>query len=244
MSTTPHSEPRTYEDADYEPWLTMKIGLLERVIRLLTLWYWNHVFRAEAHGVEHLPETGAYLMVPNHSSYADPFLQAAPQRRNLRFMAKSTMFRYPVVSHFMKGGGGFPVNRGRGDVFAMELARRLLRDGWPVVVYPEGTRYRQSAELGPAKRGAARLALETGVPVVPAATWGVKRREVYGRPRWRRPRAVTVFGAPLDFSHLELTPEHVDEVRDIVWERVHELYDEARRIAESRSSRRGGQHGS
>ena len=177
-----------------------------------------------------LPREGAFVLAPNHSSYADPFLLARPQRRHFRFMAKSTMFDYPVVRAFMRGGGGFPVRRGKGDVFAMELARRLLVAGRPVVVYPEGTRYRASAELGPAKRGAARLALEVGVPVVPCATWGVKAREVYGRPWWRRPRATTIYGEPMDFTHLEPTPENVDHVRDVIWARVHELYEQARAI--------------
>ena len=224
------SLPVTYTDADYDRWLEVETGAMDRFIRLLTVWWWDHVYRLQAHGVDNLPTEGAYLLVPNHSSYTDPFLHARPQRRHLRFMAKASMFEYPVVRAFMRGGGGFPVRRGKGDVFAMELARRLLLAGRPVVVYPEGTRYRKSAELGPAKRGAARLALEVGVPIVPCATWGVKAREVYGRPRWRRPRATTIYGEPMDFTHLEPTPENVDHVRDVVWARVHELYEQARTI--------------
>jgi len=220
----------TYTDADYAPWLEHDSGRTDRFVRFLTVWWWDHVYRLQAHGVENLPLEGAYVLVPNHSSYADPFLHARPQQRHLRFMAKASMFTYPVVRTFMKGGGGFPVNRGRGDVFAMELARRLLSDGRPVVVYPEGTRYRKSAELGPAKSGAARLALEIGVPIVPAATWGVKDRSVYGRPRWRRPRATSVYGEAMDFTHLEPTPENVAHVRDVVWQRVHELYEQAREL--------------
>ncbi len=224
------SEPRTYTDADYEQWLEVNSGPMDRLLRVLTCWWWDHVYRLQAHGVDHLPADGAYLLVPNHSSYTDPFLHARPQRRHLRFMAKASMFRYPVVRFVMRGGGGFPVNRGRGDVFAMELARRLLRAGRPVVVYPEGTRFRKSAELGPAKRGFARLALEVGVPIVPCATWGVKAREVYGRPWYRRPRATTIYGEPIDVTHLAATPEHVEAVRDLVWERVHELYAQAREL--------------
>jgi 1-acyl-sn-glycerol-3-phosphate acyltransferase len=140
------------------------------------------------------------------------------------------MFDLPVVRAVMRGGGGFPVRRGAGDVFAMELARRLLRAGRPVVVYPEGTRFRATADLGPAKRGFARLALELGVPVVPAATWGVKSREVYGRSRWRRPRTTTVYGEPISFAGMEPTLENIDRVRDEVWGRVHELYEQARSL--------------
>jgi 1-acyl-sn-glycerol-3-phosphate acyltransferase len=225
-----NADPAPITEAELAPWLQVDSRAIDRVTRLLTNWLWDRGFRLRAHGVDRLPASGGFLLVPNHSSYADPFLHARPQSRHLRFMAKDSMFRWPVVRHIMKGGGGFPVRRGRGDQFAMELARRLLRDGHPVVVYPEGTRFRDSAELGPAKRGFARLALETGVPVVPAATWGVKRREVYGRSWWRLPRATVVYGEPIEFRDLEPTREHVDHVRDVVWARVQELYDEARAL--------------
>lgn len=228
------AEPATYTDADYDRWLDVDPRRTDRLVRALTIWLWDHGFQLHAVGVEHLPESGAYLLVPNHSSYADPFLHVRPQRRQLRFMAKSTMFEWPILKHVIAAGGGFPVRRGRGDVFAMELARRLLRAGHPVVVYPEGTRFRSSADLGPAKRGFARLALELGVPIVPAATWGVKERHVHGRPWWRRPRATTVYGEPMRFDGLEPTRVNVDRVRDEVWAQVERLYDEARRIDAAR----------
>lgn len=232
-----HQDTTEEREAELARWLDVDSGVVDRVARLLTHWLWDHGFRLRAHGVDNLPADGGYLLVPNHSSYADPFLHARPQRRHLRFMAKDSMFRWPVVRRVMRAGGGFPVRRGQGDDFAMELARRLLRAGHPVVVYPEGTRFRSSAELGPAKRGFARLALEVGVPVVPAATWGVKERHVYGRPRWRRPRATVVYGEPMRFDGLEPTPENVDHVRDQVWSRVQELYEHARSIDAQRGRR-------
>lgn len=234
-STTTDTPPApTHTDAEFEPWVNHDSRLVERIVRVLSIWWWDHVYRLRALHVDRVPTEGAFLLVPNHSSYTDPFLNARPLTRRVRFMAKDSMFSYPVMRSVMRGGGAFPVRRGKGDTFAIELARRLLHDGQPVVVYPEGTRFRSGLELGPPKRGAARLALETGVPVVPAATWGVKRRELYGRPRWRRPRAVVAYGEPIDFSHLEPTPENVDHVRDVIWERVHELYDEARQFAGAR----------
>ncbi|MCW2924075.1 MAG: 1-acyl-sn-glycerol-3-phosphate acyltransferase [Thermoleophilia bacterium] len=202
----------------------------DRPFRILTSWYWDLVYRLRAYGAEHVPAEGPFLLVPNHSSYTDPFLQVRPQPRTVRFMAKGSLFEYPVVRRIMKAGGAFPVQRGRGDAFAIELSRRILADGQPLVVYPEGTRFRRSLELGPPKRGAARLALEARVPVVPAATWGVKARELYGRPRWRRPRATVVYGEPMDFTHLEPTPENVDLVRDEIWAKVTELYERARQL--------------
>jgi 1-acyl-sn-glycerol-3-phosphate acyltransferase len=232
--TSAETAPHTYTDADYEPWIAHDNSRFVRVVRLLTSWFWDHVYRLDARGVERIPAAGAFVLAPNHSSYADPFLHVRPISRLVRFMAKASMFDYPVMRSFMKGGGAFPVRRGKGDAFAMELARRLLRAGQPVVVYPEGTRYRKSFDLGPSKRGAARLAIDAQVPVVPAGTWGAKERELYGRPRWRRPRVVSIYGEPIDVTRFETTPEGVDALRDEIWARVGELYEEARRIAEQR----------
>lgn len=234
MASPTQTAPVTHDDADFQPWIDNRSRRTERVIRLLTHWWWDHVYRLRAHGVEHVPSEGAFVLVANHSSYTDPFLHTRRQRRRLRYMAKSTMFSNPIVAFVMRTGGAFPVRRGESDAFAMELARRLLDAGEPVVIYPEGTRFRSSLELGPPKRGAARLALEAKVPVVPAATWGVKRGELYGRSRWRRPKATVVYGEPIDFSHLEPTPEHINQVRDEIWARVHELYEQARELTEAR----------
>jgi len=228
VSSAPDPDPVTYEDSDYAPWLEVESDRIVRLVRLLTEWIWDHVYRLRSHGAEHIPPAGAFLMVPNHSSYIDPFVQVRGQSRVVHYMAKSSLLETPIIGRIVKAGGGFPVRRGRGDGFAIELARRLLRAGAPVVIYPEGTRYRDSIALGPARRGAARIALEMRVPVVPVATWGNKARAVYGRPRWRRPKLDTVFGEPMDFTHLDPTPENVERVRDEIWSAVTELYERAR----------------
>jgi 1-acyl-sn-glycerol-3-phosphate acyltransferase len=216
--------------AAFDYWIGTKVGWFHRLIRILTAWYWDHGYRLRTYGQEHVPATGAFLMVPNHSSYTDPFVQVKGQARVVRFMAKSTLFDMPFVRGVIRAGGGFPVRRGRSDEFAMELARRMLREGQPVVMYPEGTRFRKSAELGPPRRGAERLVLELDVPVLPVATWGNKAPEVYGRPRWRRPKVTTVYGPLMRFSGLEATPENVDRVRDEIWAEVARLYDIAREV--------------
>lgn len=224
----------TFEDCAFDEWMRLDAGRTVRITRLLTHWLWDHGFRLRAYGVEHVPLEGAFLMVPNHSSYLDPFLQVRGQPRIVRYMAKAPLFDMPLVGRFVRAGGAFPVRRGESDGFAMELARRLLADGQPVVMYPEGTRFRTSAELGPPRRGAARLALESGVPVIPVASWGAKERAVHSRPWWRRPRVTVVYGEPLRFDGLEPTPENVDRVRDEIWEQVGRLYERARELDATR----------
>ncbi len=151
-------------------------------------------------------------------------------RDGVRFMAKSDYLEMRIRGRFFYGIGCFPVRRGARDSAAMGIARSLLDAGEPVMVFPEGTRRRERLEIGPPRSGVARLAIETGAPVVPIATWGLKPRALYGRPWWRRPRTVTIFGAPLHYGHLEPTPENVAHVRDEIWSCVERLYDQAREM--------------
>jgi len=226
--TTPQVAPT---EAEYAFWVNTRVGWFHRLIRIFTSWLWDFGFRLRSYGQENIPAEGAFLMVPNHSSYTDPFVQVKGQHRVVRFMAKGSLFKNPVARAVIRAGGGFPVQRGQGDTFAMDLARRMLADGQAVVLYPEGTRFRKSAPLGPPKRGAARLALELGVPVLPVATWGNKEPHIYGRPAWRRPKVTTVFGPLMHFEGGD-TPADVDRVRDEIWAEVERLYAVAQEIGE------------
>jgi 1-acyl-sn-glycerol-3-phosphate acyltransferase len=151
------------------------------------------LFRLRAVGLENLPESGGYVLAANHLSNFDPWPLGLPlwPRRFLRFMAKSELYWWPL-NHVINAGGGFPVRRGERDVEAMENAVRLAKEGHVVAMFPHGTRQRK----GIVKRhqpkphtGAARIALDAGVPLVPAAIAGTDRlsrlgplRVRYGRP--------------------------------------------------------------
>ena len=151
------------------------------------------LFRLRASGEEHLPAEGGYVLSANHLSNFDPWPLGLPlfPRRQLRFMAKAELFRSPLWP-ILKTAGAFKVRRGEGDEHAILTAVRLARDGEVVVIFPEGTR----REKGLVKRfqarphtGAARVALEAGVPLIPAAIGGtdnIRRlgplRVVYGPP--------------------------------------------------------------
>lgn len=151
------------------------------------------LFRLRAEGLENLPRSGGYVLAANHTSNFDPWPLGIPiwPRRYLRFMAKVELFHWPF-GHLISAGGGFPVRRGEGDREAMERAIGLAREGHVVVMFPEGTRrkkgLRKKFEARP-HTGAARIALETNVPLVPAAIAGTDRlsrlerlRVRYGKP--------------------------------------------------------------
>jgi 1-acyl-sn-glycerol-3-phosphate acyltransferase len=150
-------------------------------------------FRYRAAGTEHLPASGGYVLAAGHVSNLDPWALglAIWPARFLRFMAKSELFWFPL-SMVIAGAGGFKVNRGQADSAAIETAVRLAREGNVIAMFPEGTRRRKGLrkkyEAG-AHTGAARIALEAGVPLVPAGikgTDGLRRlapwRVRYGTP--------------------------------------------------------------
>ena len=149
-------------------------------------------FRLRSHGMENLPD-GGYVLAANHTSNLDPWPLGMPlfPRRQLRFMAKSELFK-PVLAQIITAGGAFPVRRGEGDLEAIERAVELVRAGEIVVMFPEGTRRKKGLRKkhrARAHTGAARIALMAEAPLVPAGIKGTDRiarlgplRVAYGKP--------------------------------------------------------------
>jgi 1-acyl-sn-glycerol-3-phosphate acyltransferase len=152
-------------------------------------------------GLEHIPDRGGAVVAINHTSYLDwmPAAMAAYQRRRrLRFMIKREMTQVKVVNFLIRHTGTIPVDRkaGRG---AYTIAVDRLRAGELVAVYPEATISR-SFELKEFKTGAARMAIDAQVPIIPLIVWGAHRRWTKDHPRrlmrGKIPFTVVV-GAPL-----------------------------------------------
>jgi 1-acyl-sn-glycerol-3-phosphate acyltransferase len=158
------------------------------------------VYRLRAEGEENLPQNGGYVLAANHLSNLDPWPLGLPLWPNnfLRFMAKSELYWWPL-NHAINAGGGFPVRRGERDVEAMNTAVDLVRDGHVVAMFPEGTRQRKGLvkKYQPkAHTGAARIALEAGAPLVPAAIAGTDRLSKLGPLRVR-------YGEPIPLDDLK-----------------------------------------
>ena len=157
------------------------------------------VFRLRASGTEHLPREGGYVLSPNHLSNLDPWPLGLPlfPERQIRFMAKVELFRSPLWP-ILKFGGAFPVRRGEGDTVAIETAVQLAKEGEVVAIFPEGTRRRKGMVKKHTARphtGAARVALEAGVPLIPAAIAGTDRISRLGPLR-------VAYGAPVELDDL------------------------------------------
>ncbi|MDO4791683.1 MAG: lysophospholipid acyltransferase family protein [Buchananella hordeovulneris] len=161
-------------------------------------------------GVENLPAEGAYLAVGNHVSNADGLTLLhflLDQKVPARILAKHELWRIPVLGFFLQRTGQVPVVRGSSRAGeALAAAFKALERGEVIALFPEGT-LTSNPDLWPmtAKTGAARLALATGVPVIPVANWGAHAlyHRSDGVPRfWRRPRIVARAGKPVDLSDL------------------------------------------
>ena len=188
----------------------------------LTYWPVRALFRLRWRGVEHVPRTGGCVLAANHTSNFDPWPLGLPlfPRRYLRFMAKSELFN-PVLGPIIKAGGAFRVRRGASDQEAIETAIELCRSGEIVVMFPEGTRRKKGLvkrwEARP-HTGAARIALEAGVPLVPAAIKGTDSLLRLGPLR-------VVYGAPIPLDDVRESDEReaAQLATDRLMAAIHEL---------------------
>lgn len=166
------------------------------------------LFTYQCEGEEHVPADGAALVVANHPSYLDPVLLSLEVKRPIRFMAWDAVFRVPLLGPFLRAFGAFPVDvrRGQGRK-AYEKARALLQSGALVGLFPEGKRSRTGWMEPALREGAARLALETGVPIVPASIIGAFRAWPHYQALPTPNRVRVRFHEPIDVAPYRGLPE-------------------------------------
>lgn len=165
--------------------------------------------RPKVTGTEHIPRRGGALIASNHLAVADSFYMPLMIRRRVTFPAKQEYFTTPglkgrAMKFFFTSAGQVPIDRSSGSAAraALETCKRLLAEGHLVGIYPEGTRS-PDGRLYRGKTGVARMAIESGVPVIPVAMVGTDVVNPPGSKMWRRGRVEVHFGAPLDFSGFE-----------------------------------------
>lgn len=189
-------------------------------------------------GQEHVPRHGSFVLSPNHYSEIDPLITAVAvwkSGRVPRYMAKAGLWKYPIVKQFLNGTGQIPVERaGRSAHGApMDAARLLVQKDLGVIIYPEGSLTRDP-NLWPmrGKTGAVRMALEAGVPLIPAAHWGTQ--ELMPRYKGLRPfprkHIDVIFGPPVDLSEFvgKKDQKSLQEATDKVMDAIAGLLGELR----------------
>jgi 1-acyl-sn-glycerol-3-phosphate acyltransferase len=173
-------------------------GWIYEAVRLLLTPIAVFLYRARGIAVANVPADGPVILAPNHFSNMDHFFAGVYIRRKIRFMAKSQLFfKNAILDYIFRVGGVFPIRRGYRDEEAFVTAYSILDRGGCVLIYAEGGRSR-SGGLGEAKPGVGRMALESGVPVVPVAIHGSS-----GVRGWRRlsfPKVTVQYGEPLRFE--------------------------------------------
>jgi 1-acyl-sn-glycerol-3-phosphate acyltransferase len=193
--------------------------------------------RFDIGGTENVPRRGGAVLVSNHIGYLDfvfAGLAALPAKRLVRFMAKESVFRHKVSGPLMRGMKHIPVDRSEGT-HAYTHALKALRAGEIIGVFPEAT-ISQSFTLKAFKSGAARLAADAGVPLLPMALWGTQRLWTKGHPRnlGRNRFPITMrIGEPMAAEE----GEKPDTLTKRLRQRVQELLEEAQ---QAYSGRPGG----
>jgi 1-acyl-sn-glycerol-3-phosphate acyltransferase len=195
--------------------------IVETILRPILMF----VYRVRITGREHVPESGPCVLAANHVSVMDGFFLGIAVTRQVRFMAKGELHRVPIVKQILEGAGAFPVERGADAGRAVAAAVKLLEQGAVVGVFPEGTSLPDKKRGY--KRGAARLALATGAPLVPVALVDTHLTLEPGTHRIRLPRVRIVIGEPLRVDRQEPTEEAATELTARLQKAIESLRDRA-----------------
>jgi 1-acyl-sn-glycerol-3-phosphate acyltransferase len=194
-----------------EPVYAPVVGAAKALFKVLDL-------RLDVRGSQYVPRKGGAVLASNHIGYLDfvfAGLGANPAGRYVRFMAKDSIWKNPVAGPLMRGMKHIPVDREAGAE-SFRVAREALKGGEVVGIFPEATISR-SFEIKDFKSGAARLAMDAGVPLLPTVLWGTQRIMTKGRDKdFSRGKAVSVtVGEPIDVpqgSDLDAVGEQLHEV--------------------------------
>lgn len=127
------------------------------------------MYRFEVTGRENIPEDGAFIICGNHISAYDPIAIAVFSKRQLTFMSKAELFKFPPLGAFLRRLGAFPVNRGTTDMTAYRTTMKVLKEGKGFLIFSQGTRMK---DFENAKGGVAVFALKSGAPIIPVGIIG------------------------------------------------------------------------
>jgi len=159
------------------------------------------LYRIEVRGAENIPPAGPLIVTGNHDSVLDPFVMAAAVPRTIHFVGKSEFWRHAPLRWWLRTIGAIPVVRGGSDAEAIAAAVAALEAGGAVGIFPEGGVKRE----GPWLRGAARMALTTGAPLLPIRF--LDTRKAMGRGTIAFPPLAALIGEPIPVQRTEPTPD-------------------------------------
>lgn len=175
---------------------------LYRTIRFICFVILKVCCRFRVEGRENVPKEGAFIAASNHRSYLDPPALGAAIPQVLHFMARDDLFTVPILGPILKGVAVYPVKRGHQNFKAMKDSLKLLKEGNPIAIFPEGARI-EGPGFGKPELGISMLAAHSGVPVVPVFIKG-SREALPKHARFIRLRPVEArIGRPFRFEEHE-----------------------------------------
>ena len=169
-------------------------------------------FRWRIYNPERVPPTGPVILAANHMSYLDPPLVGSGLRRPINYMARESLFRFPVVNWVLRSWNVVPVERDGGGARGLKNILDRLFAGGGIILFPEGTRSHDGT-LQAARSGVGLIVAKSNTPVVPVRVFGTF--EAWGRDKtFPRPRQVIVkYGMPMQFEKLRAEAKTCDKAR-------------------------------
>lgn len=139
-------------------------------------------FRVRIYGADRVPTLGGAIAVSNHASNFDPPILSNCVGRPVAFMAKEELFKIPLLKQGIELYGAYPVKRSQSDRAALRAAIKAIERGWIAAVFLQGTRTPDGKIVSP-KLGAAWIAAQTQVPLIPVSLWGTEKIANSGFPK-------------------------------------------------------------
>jgi 1-acyl-sn-glycerol-3-phosphate acyltransferase len=169
-------------------------------------------FRWRVFGAENVPLRGGVILASNHASYLDPPLVGSGLKRDINYLARESLFRFPVMGPVLRSWNAVPVDRDGAGAKGLKIILDRLLQGNGIIMFPEGTRS-PDGRLLPARSGIGLTVIKSRAPVVPVRVFGTF--EAYGRHhKFPRPHRVTVkYGKPMNFEVLRAEAKTCDKVR-------------------------------
>jgi 1-acyl-sn-glycerol-3-phosphate acyltransferase len=214
--------PKEYFDRFHERSRTRAPDPMYELVRVVTSIYSLIFFRLRAIGADNVPASGPAIIAPNHFSFMDHFFIGVYLRRKIRYMAKSQLFKRPMQFIYTHGGV-FPVRRGVHDEEAFITAHSILERGGTIAMYCEGGRSRTGKLSDRVRPGIGRLALESGVPIVPVAIYGSSK--VRNWKKLQFPPVTVQYGEPFRYERVESpTREQQQAVAEDIFTEIRAQY--------------------
>ena len=169
-------------------------------------------FRWRVFGAENVPLQGGVILASNHASYLDPPLVGSGLKRDINYLARASLFRFPIMGSVLRSWNSVPVDRDGGGAKGLKVILDRLLAGGGIILFPEGTRT-TDGKLLPARSGIGLTVIKSTAPVVPVRVFGTF--EAYGRHhKFPRPHRVAVkYGKPMNFEALRAEAKTCDKVR-------------------------------